>query len=433
MSTTAIIIISTSVILLSTSACFWKTEKIPDKQIEETTFKPIYEHKTLAKGNNDFAIGLYRQMAEPDKNIFFSPLSIYTAFSMVYAGAKMSSEEEIKAVFGFDADNPKQHAIVKDLLDVLNNLKEGKNVDLAISNALFCGDEYEPILNNNFKEITKTKYDAPLFLVDYSKKQEAADKINTWVQNKTKDRIQKLVSPDNFDDETALTLLNAIFFKANWQKQFDPKVTRKDKFFFDPAKRSDPQSHASVDMMQITSSFPFAELPGLKIIELPYQEKDLAMTILLPDDISVLEGQLNSESMSTWFKAMQERKVNVFLPKFKQTITANKLVLALKSLGIVDAFDRQKANFRSMFDLKIGTNAYIQNVLHKAFIEVNEDGSEAAAATAVIMGITRSSVHREEIIPIFRADHPFVYMIRHLPSGTILFMGKIYDPSRDGN
>ena len=438
-----IALIVSSAVFLNACAHCGKAELKESPRAEQTQFSPsegaIAPDTNIAQSDldqrpqvedeidpNSFALNAYRVLAQEGENLFFSPASIYTAFSMVYEGALEQTKDEIKAVFGFSNDKVLQHEIVAQLMASLQEINDSGQADMSLSNALFCDQRQLPRLNESFRDKLARYYKSELFLVDYSQRAAAAERINSWVEDKTHDRIHNLVSEENFDDETALSVLNAIYFKANWKYQFDESQTQDGRFYKNLSNRSD---FIPSRMMTQSQSYPVAQFRGFKMLEMPYENEDLSMLLILPDDIEDFQEQLTEQNLKRWVADLYLREAFVMLPKFKLTHSLQGLPATLKIMGLQKAFDRQDANLRGIFNVRPSENVYIQDVLHKAFIEVNEEGSEAAASTAVIIGITRSGPIDQEQPFYFRADHPFIYMIRHRPSGRILFMGKLTDPS----
>ena len=369
----------------------------------------------LAKGMNDFACDFYRQVL-PDKpeNLFFSPYSLQSALGMTYGGARGKTATQMKTALKFALDGQALHGAMGKLMQDLNAAGAKGGFKLSVANGLWSrlgGKLLKPFLRLN-----KQHYSAGLRLLDFVGNPEGSRKIiNTWVEDKTEKRIKDLLPKGIIDSGTSLVLTNAIFFKGQWAARFKEKQTRPGQFKL--AKGTEVE----VPMMHQSAKFSFAEGDSFQVLSMPYKGERLSMVIFLPrktDGLPALEKQISA----TWFDEQMGRmrtgKVQVALPRFKMT-QDYKLSDVLTAMGMPLAFGA-KANFSGMNGAR---DLFIQQVLHKAFVEVNEEGTEAAAATAVVMtrGIMRSR--------LFQADHPFLFLIRDNVSGAILFMGRVMDPS----
>jgi serpin B len=267
--------------------------------------------------------------------------------------------------------------------------------------------------------LTKKYYGVTITPLDYRQAVEKARKIiNQWVEEKTKDKIKNLIKPGILNPLTRLVLVNAIYFKGNWASQFDEKRTKDETFYLLSGKR------VQAPMMAQKEEFRYAKKESLQVLELPYVGEDLSMIVLLPgktDGLPELERHLTRGTLMQWLTGLRKQKVQVFLPKFKMT-SQFRLDQTLTAMGMRDAFDPNKANFAGMDGRR--NWLYIGAVIHKAFVDVNEEGTEAAAATAVAMRIKMARPPS----PIFRADHPFIFLIRDNKTGSILFIGRVLDP-----
>ena len=257
--------------------------------------------------------------------------------------------------------------------------------------------------------------------VDFAKDCEAARrKINIWIEQKTNNKIQKLIKPDMITPLTRLVLTNAIYFKGEWASQFEEELTQENPFYITP------KTTADVPMMNQENRFKYFESDELQVLEVPYKGDDLSMVILLPikkDGLTELEDSVNTDRLQEWMNALAWRQVTVFFPKFTMTCEF-KLGSALADMGMPIAFT-EEADFSGMTGEK---DLFISKVVHKAFVDVSEEGTEAAAATGVIMEL--ASVVEPALPAVFRADHPFIFMIRDNHSGSILFIGRVVDPSK---
>ncbi|HRY84007.1 MAG TPA: serpin family protein [Candidatus Cloacimonadota bacterium] len=375
--------------------------------------------------NNDFACQLYGKVEVPGKNLFYSPYSISTALSMTWAGAKGNTAEEMAKAMSFNLPFEEQHASFRDQQKALNAIGKRGKAQLSVANAIFDAKIYEKLLVPDFVKLLKDYYDSAVYSLDFGDYDGASKYINTWVEERTNNRIKDLVSPQHIrDSNDGMVLVNAIFFKGNWLLQFNPKNSVEDTFYTE-SKRS-VESAKPVKMMTQTGEFPYAEMDGYQILELPYSESELAMLVVIPDDIDSMKENFSPKLLAAWQAQLRTQEVKVFMPAFKLELTLNGLPGKLKEMGMIDAFDEVRADFSGIRRSDTGKGLYIQDIIHKAFIEVNEEGTEAAAATAVVMG-TKSVAMPS---PVFRADRPFLYMILHKPTNNILFLGKFADPPK---
>lgn len=377
------------------------------------------DKQTVTEGNNAFAIDLYAKLSREEGNLFFSPNSISIALAMTYAGARGDTAAQMADTLHFSLSQEQMHLAFFELVKDLEADPQKSGYQLSIANALWGQTGYK--FYDEFISITKNYYDAGFKEVDFindKNREESRQTINAWVENKTNDKIKDLIKPGILDNLTKLVLTNAIYFKGKWQFQFDTKSTQSSAFTLLNGEK------IQVPMMSQTKEFNYAENDALQIIELPYIGDKLSMVVLLPkkiDGLKQIEGLLTQDNLNNWLSNLRNREVIVSLPKFKMT-SEFELNEALKSLGMVDAFI-MKADFSGMTPDPVGL--YISKVLHKAFVDVNEEGTEAAAATAVVMRLKGMP----EPKPVFRADHPFVFIIRDKSVGSILFIGRVMDPS----
>ena len=372
---------------------------------------------TLVQGNNDFALTLYRQIAAKEGNLFFSPYSISNALAMTYAGARGNTAEEMKTTLRFNLAADRVPPAFGKLIGQLDGDGKPRPFQLTVANRLWGQKDYGFL--PDFTKTSKDFYRAGLEEVNFVTDAEAARQmINAWVEKQTKDKIKDLVPPGVLDDKTRLVLTNAIYFKAPWLQPFDAKATKPAPFHLLNGKTID------VPTMQMTRSFLFAAHESFTMLYLPYEGFNQSMIVLLPkkkDGLAELEKQLNAEALAKWMPKLSTHEVTVKLPKFKVTAEI-KLNETLKQMGMKDAFVKGKADFSGM---ATGEKLYISAVLHKAFVDVNEAGTEAAASTAAVIGATSLPPPAT-----FTADHPFVYLIRDNASGSILFAGRLAEPSK---
>lgn len=387
--------------------------KIFEQSVREKGHSSI---QTAVQGNTELALDLYQKLRTIEGNLFFSPYSVSTALAMTYAGARGDTEVQMAQTLHFLLDQEQLHLAFAALEAKLGDIGRKAHIQLKIANALWPQVGY-PFFEE-FLALTKEYYGVLISPVDYRDPETARQKINAWVEEKTQEKIKELISPGILDDLTRLVLVNAIYFKGNWASQFEKKLTKAATFLVTPSEK------VEVPMMTQEHMFGYGEGDSLQILELPYVGDDLAMIVLLPkkvDGLVGLETALTVENLEKWMSHLRETEVRVFLPRFKMSRGIN-LNDALVSMGMVDAFDLLKANFSGMDGNE--NWLYIAAVLHKAFVDVNEEGTEAAAATAVVM----KARCQPPPPPVFRADHPFVFLIRENYTGSVLFIGRVVNP-----
>ena len=364
--------------------------------------------------NNAFALALYAKLrAEDQGNLFLSPYSISTALAMTYAGAKGKTAAEMAEVLHFTVPQEQLHPGFAALTAKLHGDIKKEGYQLRIANRLWgqAGYHFLP----TFLQVTRDHYGAELAQVDFAQDTEAArHTINAWVEEKTEEKIKDLLAQGVLDSGTTLVLTNAIYFKGDWQRKFEAKATKDAPFLLTPQKK------VTVPMMRQRGKFAYGVVGNVQVLELPYVGKDLSMFVLLPkevDGLADLEKSLSVETLNTWTSGLREQTVEVLLPKFKMT-SGFRLEKVLGAMGMPLAFS-DKADFSGMTGQR---GLFISAVIHKAFIDVNEEGTEAAAATAVVM---RAPAPPN---PIFRADHAFLFLIRDNRTGSILFLGRMMNP-----
>lgn len=365
---------------------------------------------------NAFAFDIFRAVHEGNEgNLFISPYSIFTALAMIYEGARGETADEMAAVLSVEQDNESFHAYMKNLYEVLNTKNEEYNISTA--NALWVKENLQ--LLEAYLDVIREYYGGDATEVNYSNPTEAAAIINQWVENQTNGLIKDLITADAISPLTALILTNAIYFKGIWKTQFDPVNTTNRTFEISAETSVEAPTMSLIDTEDV---FNYTGTEDLQILELPYTCDDISMIILLPknNDLSSTIDTIDSDMLSEWTESMVETKVDIHLPKF-QVETSYTLKDYLVELGMNVPFT-SAADFSGITG---GKDLFISQVVHKAFIDVNEEGTESAAATAVIMELT-SNGGSSRIV--FNCDHPFIYLIRHKQTGTILFMGSISDP-----
>ena len=367
----------------------------------------------VVEGNSLFALDLYQMLRKREGNLFFSPYSISTALAMTYAGARGSTESQMAQVLHFLLDQEQLHPAFARLEASLRDVQKKGRVQLSAANSLWPHKGFT--LLSEFLALTKRYYGVQITTVDYGRAEEARRMINDWVEDKTENKIEELILPKMVGPSTDLILVNAIYFKGDWASQFDEQLTHEAPFWVNPS------GQVQVTMMTRKHEFRYAKAGDLQVLELPYAGEDLSMFVLLPgeiDGLADLEDQLTVENLERWTKYLWETEVQVFLPRFEVTLPV-RLSETLESMGMPDAFS-SRADFSGMAKAQL----FISEVVHKAFVKVNEEGTEAAAATAVIMARGAPPP-----VPTFRADHPFLFVIRENATGSILFLGRVVDPA----
>ncbi|NXP61164.1 A1AT protein, partial [Chloropsis cyanopogon] len=362
----------------------------------------------------DFVFRFYKQAAskEADKNVFFSPMSISTAFAMLAVGAKSTTLSQIFEGLGFDnLTETRIHDVHESFHKVLSVLNcDDVNITLNIGNALFTATGYEP--QESFLQNTKEFYDADFFSSDFHKQEEATKQINKYVEEKTKGKISRLV--DHLDSSTELVLVNYIYFKAAWENSFDPLSTYEDDFFVNA------NTSVRVNMMEhdaISNIYHDHDLSCV-VVELPYQGTARAL-LILPDNgkMKQVEDALSKETVCKWDSKFVSRRLNLHLPKF--SISGSYDVKTLfEQMGITEVFSGNA----DLSGINGNHNLQLSQAIHKAVLEVDESGTEAAGATAAIF--TRG--YRP---PTVKFNRPFLALISDKKTSTTLFMGKIVDPT----
>ncbi|MBL7032703.1 MAG: serpin family protein [Candidatus Delongbacteria bacterium] len=370
---------------------------------------------TLAQDNSAFALDLYRRLAQTRGNLFFSPWSISSAFGMAQAGARQRTADQMAEALHFTLEPELLHPAFARLDSMLEQVQAAGNVTLNSANSLWPQKDY-PFLES-YLELIAHYYGTEISAVDYKSDREAArGLINRWVEAKTNDKIKDLLQPGVLSAMTRLVLVNAIYFMGNWESPFDPDHT------YDAPFYSGSSKSAKVPMMSQTEVFSYADLDSLQLLQLPYRGDELSLLVLLPQErngLARLERGLTASHLAEWRSRLVQQKVAVHLPRFKLT-SEFQLGNTLRAMGMTDAFDPAAADFSGM-DGQPGW-LYIGAAIHKAFVDVNEVGTEAAAATALVMVATSMPNW-----PTFRADHPFIFLIQDNRTGSLLFVGRLVE------
>jgi serpin B len=382
--------------------------------------------EAVAKAGNRFAFDLYAKLRSRKGNLFVSPVSISTALSMTLGGARGNTAKERKETLHLTLADKNLHAATGKFLKGLSSDRKG--LELSIANALW-GQAGYPFLDEFLSE-SKKHYDAGFNLVDFKNDAEFARKtINKWVEDKTNDKIKELIKKGILTKDIRMVLTNAIYFNGKWRLKFKAKNTCKRKFNLAGNKGLDVYT-----MRMWNEYFNYMKGEGFAALEMPYKGNEYSMVILLPDKIDgleSLEAGLSADKLEKWLVKMETKKIKeLSLPKFKVT-SEFMLSETLQALGMKDAFVFPKADFSGMSTSAEGL--FIKEVVHKTFVEANEEGTEAAAATAV-MPTPGEPLERKKEKPIyFNVDRPFFFLIRQKSTGAIFFMGRINEnPQKEG-
>jgi serpin B len=373
---------------------------------------------SIVQGNSQFALDLYAKLKSQPGNLFFSPASISTALAMTYAGARGETGAQMARVLHFPARQEQLHESFATLMSSLRPQGDKPGYQLSMANRLWgqAGYHFLP----DFLAITRDSYHAELALLDFiGQTEEARQTINRWVEAQTLEKIKDLLPPGVLTPQTRLVLTNAIYFKGDWRLPFRKESTREEDFHV----TSDKTTRAP--LMHQKDDFRLGAVDGLKILDLPYGKGDLSAVVILPDEIDglpALEAKLSVKNLTNWLGRLLPQKVDVFLPRFELS-SQFALNSTLQDLGMPLAFDRDRADFSGM---STEDKLYIFAVVHKAFVDLNEKGTEAAAATGVVMATRAAMLPRPPVI--FRADHPFLFLILDNRTKSILFLGRVMNP-----
>jgi serpin B len=406
--------------------------KTPDVETEATQSERVRivdpgtdpeDQVALAVGNSNFSLDLYQQLSQQEGNLFFSPYSISLALAMVYAGARGTTESQMAKTLHFTLSQDQLHAAFNALDQEITSRSQGNEdygdpgFQLNTANSIWGqkGFAFEEM----FLDVLAENYGAGLRMADFQKNPESARQIiNDWVSQQTMEKIQDLISPGSIDSMTRMVLANAIYFYAAWANEFNENLTEEAPFYLLDGKE------VIIPMMNQEQSFPYLRGEGYQVVELPYTGSKLSMLIVVPDSGSyeAVESSMDVGQMTEIVDLLSHQEVQLGIPKFtfesKYTLTDT-----LSVMGMDEAMNPSSADFSGMDTTQ---ELFIGAVVHKAFVAVDEKGTEAAAATAVEMAAT--SMEEEEQPIELTIDRPFIFIIRDRPSNTILFMGRVVDP-----
>lgn len=372
--------------------------------------------KTLADANAAFAWDLFHVLAAGDGNLFFSPFSVSEALAMVYAGARGETAAELEQAFHFDTLRDRTHSAFNALDQAL--LAKDADVDsfrLAVANATWGQRDYR--FEQAYLDLLAANYGSGLHLADFKADPEAARQVvNDWVADQTEQRIKDLMPQGSVTRDTRLVLTNAIYFHADWERKFAKALTAKGAF-----KLLDGRT-VEADLMRQTGSFAYARAGNVEALELPYVGKRVSLLILLPaaGEFASLQASLDAKRVADLVGGLKATQMSLAVPKFSFTSTLP-LKDSLQTLGIRAVFEPGRADLSGMNGQR---ELFVTGVYHKAFVKVDEEGTEAAAATGVGVGATSAPALSVSV------DRPFIFLIRDRESGAVLFAGRVLDPTK---
>jgi len=379
--------------------------------------------ESLADGNTQFAFDLYGQLQSQPGNLFYSPYSISSALAMTYAGAEGGTAEEMAATLRFLLDQENLHPAFNALdqkLDLLAELEvpkdQGDPFQLNIANAIWGQQDFH--FEDDFLDLLAENYGAGLRLLDYiSQPEESRLAINQWVSDETKEKIQDLIPQGGITNDTRMVLSNAIYFKATWLEEFNKELTEEGIFY----GLEGEEILAQMMRTGQDASFRYLKEDGYQAVELPYIGSQVSMLVLVPDQgrFEEFEDQFSIEELNRTLDGLSYSPVELTFPRFEFE-TEISLASTLSAMGMPTALS-EAADFSGMTGAK---DLFISDVFHKAFVSVDEEGTEAAAATAVVMSLTSMPESPIE----FTVDRPFLFLIREHETGTVLFMGRVVNP-----
>ncbi|MDR2429396.1 MAG: serpin family protein [Puniceicoccales bacterium] len=394
---------------------------VPPAESEKSRSVP--DSQKFATGNNAFTFALYAQLRNEKGNVFFSPFSISSALAMTHGGARGETARQMSEVLRLPppacVPGGQVHVLFKDSIERFNAMARADGLQLSIANSLWPQQDFRFL--GAYLELLRENYGTSVTPVDYQGQEAAARaQINRWVDTRTQGKIQNLLTSP-LAATTRLVLVNAVYFKGNWTHAFASSRTKDGAFYLDETQT------VTVPLMTRKAHFRHHATGSAQLLELPYADGKISMLVMLPDArtpeaLATLERSLDAKLLDGWRGKMRPREIIVTLPRFKITWGAKSLVGILQTMGIRDAFIPETADFSGMNGSR---TLFLSDVVHKAFVDVNEQGTEAAAATAVGIRVTSAQLRPP---PEFRADHPFLFLILENATGHILFMGRVHNP-----
>jgi serpin B len=395
-------------------------EKSGSKESKEVIFKPAVSNgqriEEVVEGSNRFGLAISRQISPEKGNHFLSPLSLSLALSMALEGAAGETAKAMVHVLNLPEEASLRQTGFMELQKIIN--RPERKSELRLANAIWIQKDFEVL--KSYLDVIARSYGGQATNVDFlNQREQARKRINDWTEKKTAGKIKDLIPPGIINNLTRVILTNAIYFRGLWLLPFNPEFTRPEKFYLPDGQEIE------VPMMRFLGDrarFPYMENDEVQMLEMLYEGQDISMLILLPRQktLTALEDKLTVEIIKEWGKNLKEERVDVYLPRFKME-TKYFLKEKLEAMGLGLAFS-SRADFSGINGRR---DLYLQQVIHQAFVEVNEEGTEAAGATGVLIGRT---AYIPEKRYVFRADHPFIFLIREKTSGAILFLGRLCDP-----
>lgn len=373
------------------------------------------EEYDIARANNAFAFDMYSMMKSNDENVLFSPYSIFTAMAICYDGAEGSTKEQISNVFYYPLSKPILESSSKEMIDLINS--DNDEYELRSANALWVREDYT--LNEQYVSNAENYYDGSITPLDFAGQPEDSRLvINAWVEDETNDKIKDLLAEGSIDEKTRLIITNAVYFNGTWLQEFEEAGTRKRPFYLSNGQEK------KVDTMYAIGTYNYGKDKNAEILELPYKGDDISMYVILPlkNNIDEFENDLTLAYYNELKGTLNSDEVKILLPKFMFEARA-KLNEPLQDMGINDAFDSDMADFSG---ISSSDGLFISDVVHQAYIGVNEKGTEAAAATAIAVD-TGLPYYKYE----FTANHPFMFFIEDKRTDCIIFMGKVESPENE--
>ncbi len=372
----------------------------------------------VVQGTAAFTLNLYRRLqARQPGNLFFSPYSVSLALSMAYAGARGETAAQMARVLGFSLPPEQSLAALGDLSRLLAREGNEAGQTLNVANAAWLNNRLQ--VRPEYLKLIKSRLHSEVRPLDFCQGPRAEKTVNEWVARQTRDHIRDLIPGNTFNCDTRLVLTNAIYFLGEWAKKFAPDQTRPEPFWLTP------QQQVETPFMHRRGEYSYQEAGDWQVLELPYRENKLAMVVLLPKDrggLAAQEASLDTGTLEKLLTGLRPRQVEVSLPRFEMK-TRTELSDVLKGAGMPAAF-APGADFTGIAPRE---PLFISLVLHQAWVKVEEKGTEAAAATAVVITKAMAPGKREEVVA-FKADHPFLFLIRARPTGLIVFWGRLADP-----
>jgi len=389
---------------------------IPKEDMAGTQDLTLSENPII-QGNTAFAVDLYGQIKNQTGNLCFSPYGISTAMAMTYAGAKEQTEQEMAKTMHFTLPQKELHAAFGDMEKSIQGL-ERSGITITVANSLWCKNGYS--INPDYTDLLKRDYNAMVSLLDFNNPSASAKTINSWFSDRTKGMIESIIDSNEIDQNTRAILGNAIYFKGQWVNKFDKNATRNGRFY-----TAGMDSFVEVPMMFTSAKCKLVYNDNFSFLQLPYAGNKLSMILLMPvyyGSLSDLEEQFTADNVKLWFEKLnqtEKKSIKVTIPRLKITCHFA-LDKTLAQMGMPSLFDSKNANLSGISDKN---DLFVSSATHQAVLEINEEGTTAAAAIRVN--------HMAKSMPSsFIADHPFLYLIVDNRNGNILFCGRIIDPTK---